>query len=152
MLTSDNTRKAWANSVPASKAPPGVAPSGSFLRTLKERFPTVQVRWDRRPRRRCFVLWEKTRSNRWEIIQDIPTGSPLDQRVIDHLTLCSMAAQPGMQAIISAVDEQQSKMVKKRTDKSRKHECDWDRVLWAARREARDALSVPMGVFSQVPK
>ena len=151
MKKSQRTPISWANSVPALDAPLGFAPSAPFMQRLAERFPTVSLRWDKRPNRRCFVLWEKTRSGRMAVIQDLPKGVIPDQRVIDHLTLCELATKPGYQSIINAVDQQSAKMTEERKRKAQKKECDWDRVLWAARKEARDKLSVPMGVFSQVP-
>ena len=85
------------------------------------------------------------------VIQDLPKGTSPDQRVLDHLALCELATKPGYQSIINAVDQQSAKMTEERKRKSQKKECDWDRVLWTGRKEARDKLSVPMGVFVQVP-
>ena len=151
MRKSERTPISWANSVPALEAPPGFAPSVPFMQRLAERFPTVSLRWDKRPNRRCFVLWEETRSGKMVVIQDLPKGTSPDQRVLDHLALCELATKPGYQSIINAVDQQSAKMTEERKRKSQKKECDWDRVRWTGRKEARDKLSVPMGVFVQVP-
>ena len=150
MHRNHHSKKAWDASVPAIDAPPGFAPSQAFMRSLSDRFPEVHVRWDNRPRRGCFVLWEKTRSGRWAIIQDVPKGHPLDNRVLDHLTLCRLAQQPGIQSIIERCDETFESKRQAKIEKETKHKTDWDKVMWHAKKLARDELSTPTGVFSQV--
>lgn len=144
--------RAWAASVPALDAPPGLAPSVSFMRALHDRYPEVTIRYDRRPQRRCFVLWEKTRTGHWVVIKDVPRGMGIDRRIIDYLNLCDMAKSPSVQAIINKVDQRAAELKRKRVERSkRKHQVDWDHIMWAATKDAAEAESYPMGVFSQVP-
>ena len=144
--------RAWAQSVPAEQAPLGLAPSAFFLRGLLERYPEVMLRWDRRPRRQCFVLWEKTRRGDWVVIKDVPKGHPLDQRLYDYLALCDLAQHGGIQNILNEVDErfEAGKEAKKVRDGAGK--TDWDKIMWAGKRDLREAESTPYGLFGQVPK
>jgi len=143
--------RAWAHSVPALSAPVGVAPSPVILRRIADCYPMVQIRWDWRPRRRTFVLWEKSTAGDWVVIQDIPRGHPIDQRIIDHLALCDMAMHGG-QGIIDAVDAMGEKVRRERIAEGRRFAAtDWDRILWAAQKDAVERDSVPYNVRTNVP-
>ena len=126
----------------------GVAPSVGFLRRLSETFPDVVLRWDNH--RGQFVLWERTRSGHMAVIQDVPKGHTLGQQILDHLTMCSLAARGGMQNIINSVDEMADRVREAEIAKAKQP--DPERLLWGLQREFRDVLSVPLGVRVQVPK
>jgi hypothetical protein len=139
----DTREQAWRASVSCEHAPCGLAPDPVFLRKLSDLFPTVVIRWDKRPSRQCFVMWENTKSEGWIVIQDLPKGTRLDQRVLDHLILCDMSTQPGMQSIIDKVDAEDERIKMEPINNST---TDWDRVMWGAQKDFADATGRPMGV------
>lgn len=142
--------RAWQLSRPAREAPLGLAPDEVFLRRLKVAHPSVEVRWA--TDRGVFVLWEKTRRGHMAVIQDIPPAHPFDQRLIDHLTSCSLAAQGGLDKIIEGVDEADDKIKADEIAAARKREPDPERLLWAAQKDFRDILSTPLGIHVSVPQ
>ena len=104
--------------------------------------------WDRRPFRRCFVLWEKTSKGTMVAIKDVPKAMGWDMRIFDYLALCDIASKPGMQAVLDAIDKREDARKERNAPVSN---CDWDKVLWAAKKDAAEAESYPMGVHVQVP-
>lgn len=139
--------KAWSGSVPAEQAPSDLAPKASFMRLLSDRYPTVAVRYDPRPSRRCFVLWEHTRAGDWVVISDIPSGVPLE-KTFDYLALCDLAKQPSFQKILEDMDaREEARLNEERPPDKTDHE----RILWAARKAYGEEMSRPMAIQSVVP-
>ena len=91
--------------------------------------------WDRRPFRRCFVLWEKTRTGHWVVIKD-------------YLALCDIASKPGIKSVLAAIDKREDE---RKARKAPVSNCDWDKVMWAAKKDMSEAESYPMGIHVQVP-
>ena len=104
--------------------------------------------WDRRPFRRCFVLWEKTRHGHMVVLKDVPKARGGDQRLLDYLALCDIASKPGIKSVLAAIDKREDE---RKSRKSPVSNCDWDKVMWAAKKDMSEAESYPMGIHVQVP-
>ena len=104
--------------------------------------------WDRRPFRRCFVLWEKTRHGHMVVLKDVPRAMGWDQRLLDYLALCDIASKPGIKSVLAAIDKREDE---RKARKAPVSNCDWDKVMWAAKKDMSEAESYPMGIHVQVP-